>query len=417
VLAFGLVACGDDDEDGGGGGSGTDGGTSAEGGGGGDVTIYSSFPLQGTSRPQSEAIINGIELAFKEAGNEAAGVTIDYQSLDDATAQAGAWTPELESANAKRAAQDDSAVLYLGPFNSGAAAISIPITNEAGLAHISPTNTAVGLTSDDPGADEGEPEIYYPTGERNYARIVPKDTVQGAALATVMDEDGCTTVAVLHDQEVYGAGLAENIELASEGLGYEIVSNEGIDPKAPNYRSVAEGLAGQSVDCFAFSGITANGAVQLFKDVHAAIPDVQMYGPDGIAESPFFDPAEGGVPTEVGAQTKISIATLDPGSYGPEGEKFFETYSQEYNDETPETYAIYGYELGLLALDVLERAEDPTDRASVLEALFSTENRESLLGTYSLDENGDTTLTDYGIYAIEGGALVFDQKVEAAVAE
>ena len=121
-------------------------------------------------------------------------MTINFEPLDDSTAQAGAWTPEAESANAKRAAQDDSAVAYLGTFNSGAAAISIPILNEADLAMLSPGNTAVGLTSDEPGADTdiGEPDIYYPTGTRNYARIVPKDTVQGAALATLMDEDGCT---------------------------------------------------------------------------------------------------------------------------------------------------------------------------------------------------------------------------------
>ncbi len=161
---------------------------SAEGGeaSGGEVTIYSSLPLQGSSRPTGIAIQNGIELALEQAGNEAGGVTINFEPLDDSTAQAGAWTPEAESANAKRAAQDDSAVAYLGTFNSGAAAISIPILNEASLAMLSPGNTAVGLTSDEPGADTeiGEPEIYYPTGARNYARIVPKDTVQGAALAT-----------------------------------------------------------------------------------------------------------------------------------------------------------------------------------------------------------------------------------------
>ena len=40
----------------------------------------------------------------------------------------------------------------------------------------------------------GEPDKYYPTGQRTYTRIVPKDTIQGAALATVMKEDGCTKV-------------------------------------------------------------------------------------------------------------------------------------------------------------------------------------------------------------------------------
>ena len=405
ALALGLAACGDDDADEGGTGAPT--GSDAE-----SVTIYSSLPLQGASRPIGTALVNGMELAFKQAGNEAGGVRVSYVSLDDSTAQAGAWTPEAESANARRAIQDDSAVAYLGTFNSGAAAIAIPLLNEAGMAMLSPGNTAVGLTSDEPGADEGEPEIYYPAGERNYARIVPKDTVQGAALATVMDEDGCTRVAILNDREVYGAGLAENIEIASEGLGYEVVSNDGIDPRAANYRAVAESLAANDVDCFVFSGITANGAVQLFKDVAAALPDARLYGPDGVAESTFYDPADGGLPADVGSRTKVTVATLDPDEYSEAGQKFFADYEAEYGEPNPNPYAIYGYEAASLILDVLERAEDPTDRESVRQALFATEARDSVLGTYSIDENGDTTLTTYGVYQIADGELAFDQSVE-----
>ena len=411
VLSLGLVGCGDDDE--------SDPGAAPEPGGGAEetITIYSSLPLQGASRPIGTALVNGMQLAFDQAGNEAGGMQVEYISLDDSTAQAGAWTPEAESANARRAIADDTAVAYLGTFNSGAAAISIPLLNEAGMAMLSPGNTAVGLTSDAPGADQGEPEIYYPTGVRNYARIVPKDTIQGAALATVMDQDGCTTVAILHDREVYGAGLAENIEIASEGLDYEILTNEGIDPRAANYRSVASGLADGDVDCFVFSGITANGSVQLFKDVAAALPEAKLYGPDGVAESTFTDPADGGLPADVGSRVKVTVATLDPNEYSEAGQQFFADYEETYGEANPNPYAIYGYEAAALILDVLERAEDPTDRESVREAMFATEDRESVLGTYSIDENGDTTLTTYGVYRIEEGQLVFDQSVEGQPTE
>jgi branched-chain amino acid transport system substrate-binding protein len=379
-------------------------GTSSEGGAGGGaaLTIYSSLPLQGASRPIGEALVNGMQLAFDQAGSEAGGVAVDYVSLDDATAQAGAWTPEAESANARQAIQDGSAVAYLGTFNSGAAAIAIPLLNEAGLAMLSPGNTAVGLTSDQPGADTeaGEPGIYYPTGVRNYARIVPKDTVQGAALATIMDEDACTRVAILHDKEVYGAGLAENIEIASDALNFEIVTSEGIDGRSANYRSVASALAADRIDCFVFSGITANGAVQLYKDVAAALPEARLFGPDGVAEATFYDPAEGGLPAEVGARVKVTVATLSPDEYPEEGRQFFADYEAAYGDPNPNPYAIYGYEAARLILDVLDRAEDPTDR-------------ESVLGTYSIDENGDTTLTTYGVYGIAGGELAFERSVDS----
>jgi branched-chain amino acid transport system substrate-binding protein len=398
-----VAACGDDDDDDGGGGG---------GGAEGTAKVVSSLPLQGASRPQTTAMVNGMELALKQANNKAGDVTIEYESLDDSTAQAGTWTPEATSANARKAAQDDSVVAYIGEFNSGASAISLPILNEAGLAQVSPANTAVGLTTDEPGADQGEPDKYYPTGERHYVRIVPKDTIQGAALATLMTDEGCGNVYILNDKEVYGAGLSRNIESSAEEQGLEVLGNEGIDPKAPNFRSLASKMADAGTECFAFSGITANGAVQLFKDVSAAIPDAKLFGPDGVAESGFSDPAEGGIPADVASKVLVTVATLSPDQYPPEGRKFFSDFEKEYGEKNPDPYAIYGYEAMRLVLDTI--AEAGTDRQSVIDQLFETSGRESVLGTYDIDENGDTTLTDYGVYSIAGGELQFDRTIKAA---
>jgi branched-chain amino acid transport system substrate-binding protein len=409
AFALGMTACGDDDDEGGD-------GAAQEGGDGGTVNVYSSLPLQGASRPQTTAMVDGIKLALDQAGGKAGDVTIKYTSLDDSTAQAGTWTPEATQANARRVAGDDAAVAYIGEFNSGASAVSIPILNEVPIAQISPANTAVGLTSDEPGADTeaGEPDIYYPTGDRHYLRIVPKDTIQGAALATVMKKDGCTTTYILNDKEVYGAGLARNIEAAAEAQGLEVAGNEGIDPKAANFRSQASTIADAGADCFVFSGITANGAVQLYKDVSAAVPDAQLYGPDGVAESGFADPKEGGIPADVAAKTKVTVATLSPDQYPEEGQKFFSDFESEYGEPNPDPYAIYGYEAMKLVIDTCtELGADCSDRAAMIEGLFNTKGRESVLGTYDIDENGDTTLTDYGVYSIDGGELSFDETVKA----
>jgi len=410
IAAFGIAACGDDDDDGGGGGGQTNGEQAA----GGTKTIYSSLPLQGASRPQTTALVNGIKLALEQAGGKAGNFTVKYTSLDDSTAQAGTWTPEKTSANARRAAQDENVGAYIGEFNSGASAVSMPILNEAQVPQISPANTAVGLTSDEPGADEGEPAKYYPLGleKRHYVRIVPKDTIQGAALATVMKEDGCTNVAIANDKEVYGAGLARNIEQSLGDQGIEVAFNDGIDTKAPNYRSLAQRAQGEGADCFVFSGITANNGVQIFKDFAAALPEAQLYGPDGVAESGFADPKEGGIPASVARRVKVSVATLNPDSYPPEGREFFEQFAQKYGEQNPDPYAIYGYEAARLALDAIERSQTG-NKEDIIKALFSTKDRASVLGTYSIDENGDTTLTDYGIYKIEGGELVFDKTVKA----
>ncbi len=412
ISVFAIAACGDDEED-----SGSSGGssTSAEGGGAsGTVKVFSSLPLQGASRPQTTAMVQGIELALKQANNKAGNVTVEYESLDDSTAQAGTWTPEATSANARTVAQDDAAVAYIGEFNSGASAISMPILNEAGVAQVSPANTAVGLTTNEPGADKGEPDKYYPAGTRHYLRIVPKDTIQGAALATVMKEDGCQNAAMANDKEVYGAGLSRNIENSLTEQQVELAFNDGIDPKASNFRSLAGRAKSAGVDCFVFSGITANGAVQIFKDFAAALPQAQLYGPDGVAESGFSDPKEGGIPNSIASKVKVTVATLSPDEYPPEGQQFFSDYEKKYNEKNPDPYAIYGYEAMRLALDAIDRSGSG-EKADVLKAIFETKDRASVLGTYSIDENGDTTLTDYGVYSIDGGELKFETSVKAEV--
>ena len=408
VLALGVAACGEDEEEGGGGGG------TAEGT---ELTIYSSLPLQGTSKDQSEAVIDGEMLALQQAGGKIGKYTINYESLDDSTAQNPGTADEAQTAdNARKAVQDPTTIFYLGEFNSGGTKVSLPILNKAGIPQISPSNTAVGLTTDEPGADPGEPDKYYPTGERTYARIVPKDTIQGAALATIMQEDGCKTVAIANDKTTYGAGLARNVETSAKELGLEVTSNDGTDRNAPNYRSLAEGI---DADCFIGSGVTGENYIQLFKDVAAAQPDIKLYGPDGVAEAAFTDPKEGGIPADVGARTKVTVATLSPEEFEKQGieeaAKFFSDYEAEYGIAKPDPYAIYGYETMKLALDTLEAVGDKAnDRKAVIDQLINnTKGRKSVLGTYDIDENGDTTLTDYGLYTIDGGELTFDKVIKA----
>jgi branched-chain amino acid transport system substrate-binding protein len=406
AFGFGVAACGGDDNPSGGANAGGEKGGAAK-----SVTIYSSYPLQGAGRVQSEAAVNGSKLALEQASGKAGDIQVTYKPLDDATAQAANWTPEQTSTNARKAAQDDSTAVYLGEFNSGASAVAIPILNEAGIAQISPANTQVGLTTDEPGANPGEPDKFYPTGVRTYARIVPKDTIQGAALVTLMKEDGCTTVQMLNDKEVYGAGLARNIELSAKTQALKIASNEAIDKNAANYRSLAQKAAGAGADCVVFAGIVANNAVQVFKDFAAALPQAKLYGPDGVADPGFASPKEG-LPADVAARTKVSIATLSPDQYPPEGQEFFKNYASKYGEPNPSPYAIYGYEVMQLALDAIKRSKTG-EKADVVKALFSTKDRKSVIGTYSIDANGDTTLTDYGVYAIKNGELVFDKTIKA----
>ena len=398
ALSVGLAACGSSS-------------SSSSSSGGGTVDVYSSLPLQGASKAQTGALQQGIALAFDQAGNKAGDTKIKYTSLDDSTAQAGNWDPAQVAANARKAAQDKAAVAYIGEFNSGASAISIPILNQAGLGMISPANTYPGLTQSAAGVTEpGEPEKYYPTGKRNYARIVPNDLIQAAALITQMKADGCTSIAVANDKEVYGAGLARVLVKDAKTAGLKL-SNTGIQKDAANYRSYASGLKAAGVDCFLFSGVTANGAVQITKDVAAALPQAKLYGPDGICESGFTNPKSKGIPAALAPRFKCTVATLALKAT-PGGAQFLKDFQAKYNVSNPDPYAIYGYAAGQLVLDTIKAGG--TTKSDFITKLFATKDVQSVLGTYSIDANGDTTLTDYGLFIVgPDGNPQFDKAIKA----
>ncbi|MBV9048946.1 MAG: hypothetical protein JOY58_11790, partial [Solirubrobacterales bacterium] len=125
------------------------------------LTIYSSLPLQGPSSVTGQALLNGEQLALGQVGSRIGKYRIAFKSLDDATPLRGEWDPGQTTINANQALQDKTAVGYIGELNSGASAVSIPLLNRLGIAQISPTSSAIGLTVNGPAASPGEPQKYY----------------------------------------------------------------------------------------------------------------------------------------------------------------------------------------------------------------------------------------------------------------
>ena len=377
---------------------------------GNTVDIYSSLPMQGSSNVQTIPMVNGMKLALAQAGGKAGKYTVNFTALDDSTAAAGKWDPSQTAANARKVAADPKAVYYIGEFNSGASEISIPILNQGGIPQVSPANTYVGLTTSLPGSAPGEPGKYYPTGKRTYLRIVPIDSIQGAADLLAMKQAGCKKVAIANDKEAYGAGLAQLIELEKAEYGVTVVSNTGIDPTASNFRTYAQTIKSEGADCFFFSGIVSNGGVQIVKDVNAALPTARIFGPDGVCTSAWTQASQGGVPASIDPLIQCTVATQDLAAY-PGGKAFLAGYQGKYGSADPDPYAIYGYEVMKLGLDTIASlGANGDNKADVLKALFAIKDRKSVIGTYGFDANGDTTLKSYGLYSADKtGNLVFKE--------
>lgn len=361
---------------------------------------------------------NGAKLALAQAHGRAGRFAVRFTPLDDSVAQTGNWDPGQASANARKAAIDKRGAVYLGEYNSGATAISLPITNRAGLPQIT-VSSSVGLTQGGPGTAPGEPEKYYPSGTRTLVRVAATDNVQGQVLAQLPVQDGCANAAVVDDQEVFGKGLAEVVVAAAKRSGLQIVSTQGIDKQSANYRSLAAGLAARHAACFIFTGCTANGAVQLFKDVAHALPSAHLYGSDCVLTQDFYDPKQGGLPASVASRVHITAQVLPPDQYGPKGRAVFSEYSKRYGVAHPDTYAIYGYEMMELALTGLANASKAVKpdaaiadvRRATVTALHRIHDYHGALGTYSVKPSGDITLANLAVYGVKDAAPVFLRKI------
>jgi branched-chain amino acid transport system substrate-binding protein len=350
------------------------------------LTIVSSLPFTGSSNLQSTSIANGIRMALSESNFKVGDITVKYESWDDASPARGNWDPALEAANADRAIQDRSVVAYIGPYNSGAAKISMPKLNQAGLATISPSTSWPGLTK--PGLGEpNEPMVYRPSGQVTFFRVVPADDLQGEVAAQWAKELGATRVSILHDGELYGRGVASVFKKSAEKIGLTVTGYDKIDPKATNYRSLAVKLKQQSPDLLYFGGTTQTNAGQLAKDIRSAGLKIKYMVPDGCFESAFIEAAG---KENLEGNTYVTFGGVPPNKLTGSGKEFFDRYVKMYG-QAPEGYAAYGYEAAKVVLSAIAKAEKK-DRAGILSAIRETRDFPGVLGTWSFDANGDTTL-------------------------
>ena len=367
----------------------------------GTLKVVSSLPRTGSANAQTTTMVNGIKMAIDEVGGKVDGWTIEYEDMDDASPQRGNWDASIEAQNANRSVRDPKVIGYIGTYNSGAAKISMPILNKAGLVMISPGNTYTGLTK--PGTGEAnEPRVYRPTGKINYFRVVPADDLQGRMAADWSKELGCKTVYLLDDRELYGKGIADVFEKRAKELGITVLGREGIDSKASNYKALANKIKAAKPDLVYFGGTTQTNAGQIAKDLRSVGVEAKYMVPDGCFEKAFIEAAGA---ANLDGKTYITFGGLPADKLTGRGAEFRKAYLERYKTE-PEAYALYGYEAARALLDGVRRAKTK-DRAGILEAVAATKDFEGALGTWSFDENGDTTSRIMSGQTVENGEFKF----------
>jgi branched-chain amino acid transport system substrate-binding protein len=362
-----------------------------EGDGNPDYIVASDFPLQGSSRTQTEQIVAAIRLELQNRDWKAGDYKIGFQSCDDSTAQAGKWDSGKCSTNANAYAANDKVVGIIGTFNSGCAAIVIPVVNEAadgGIAMISPANTYPCLTVNLPGGcDASEPDKYYPSGTRNYARVVPADDYQGAAVAEFAQSKGIKKVFVLNDKEAYGLGVATTFKKAAASLGIEIAGFEAWDPKAASYEALFKKIQGTGADAVFLGGLIDENGAQVIKDKVAVLGpndgDVKLLAPDGFTTQATIDESGGAAK---GMFMSVAGVPIDQ-FQGPAKEFIDGLLAGPLAGKDIDPYAIYGAQAAQVLFDAIA-ASDGT-RSDIIAKMFETKVTDGLLGSFSINENGD----------------------------
>jgi branched-chain amino acid transport system substrate-binding protein len=366
---------------------------------GGQYLIASDLPLQGSGRTQTAQMTRAIKFVLKNHGWKAGKYSLAYQSCDDSTAQAGKWDSGKCSANANAYAQNKSVLGVIGTFNSGCAEIIIPVLNRAAggpVAMVSPANTYVGLTHGGAGTAAGEPGKYYPTGKRNYARVVAADDFQGAADALLAKSLGVKKVFILNDKEAYGLGVATNFRNAAKKLGLQVVGFTAWDGKASSYEALAVKIQASGAQGVFLGGLICENGGKLIKDIRNGAKNVKIMAPDG------FTPVSA-VVQEAGNSAEgmtVSVAGLPNSALKGAGQTFVKNFTKS-DKRAPDPYSVYAAQAAE-ALVAAIKTSDGT-RAGVTKQLFKIKLPNSILGNLSFNQNGDVTANPVTIYKVKSG--------------
>jgi branched-chain amino acid transport system substrate-binding protein len=369
---------------------------------GNQLAIYSSMPLQGPSAGISQEIVNGERLALSQAGGQIGQLKIGYVSLDDANPKTGGLDPSATATDAKTAAQDTSTIAYLGEYGSEATAVSLPLINAAGILQVSPGSPYIGLTSSlDAGQDE--PERFYPSGKRNFGRLQLSDRAQAVAQAKLMRALGVSKLYVVDDQNPFEVPLATLVGSEAEREGVALAAHDSITTTPGSvFSGEVEKIQKSGAQAVFFAGGGGAGTVALWRDLHRADPHLLLLGSSSLSAEAFtaaIGPAA--------SSTYLTTPVLALGDYPPDAGRVLEDYRRQFAGQ-PGAYALYGYEAMSVVLEAIRRAGSRgNDRQAVIDSFFATANRDSVLGRYSMQPDGETTLARYGVDRIVGGHARF----------
>ena len=335
------------------------------------LTVYVSSPAHGTSAAEGAAALAGARRALADAGGRAAGKRVRLRALSSTRPGDASWDPGTVEAGAERAAKDATAIAYVGELDRGGSAVSLPVTNRAGLLQISPGDGLTSLTTRPPGRPRAGPERYYPQEQRSFVRLVPSDLDVAQAMLAELPSPPART-AIVHTEGVAERELAGMLSYRLRRSGRPPVLVEPAREGRGERRALLEDLADERPAAILLAAAETAASRSLLAALAARLPSVAVVAAPPLATRR----TQGGLPSSAAAVTGVLPAHLQP----PRGRRLL----RSFGTDRPE--ALYAYDAMTLALDAIE-AGGP-DRRRVVAAGLRPRARSGATGDYSIRRTG-----------------------------
>ncbi|MFP4301891.1 MAG: branched-chain amino acid ABC transporter substrate-binding protein [Spirochaetaceae bacterium] len=278
----------------------------------------------------------------------------------------------------------EGVVAVIGHICSGATRSALGIYVSEEIVTISPSATSPPLTQ------SGEFPIFF--------RTIAPDDAQGRLQAQfVAEELELESVAILHDGQDYGRGLAD---FARESLEenypeVEVVLYEGITPGAVDYSAIVNRVADSDAEAVIYGGYHPE-ASKLVGQMLTQGLDIDFISGDGVKDETFVnvagDDAEGVYAS--GPQDTSSNSLFQEAA---------DAHREEYGED-PGPFFMNAYAAALAITHAIEVAES-TEADAIMDALRDTSVR-TPLGEISFDDRGDAEGVGFAMYQVQDGVFV-----------
>lgn len=356
-----------------------------------EIKIGINYELTGDVASYGQSSVDGIMMAFDEI-NAAGGINgkkIVPVQIDNKSDSAEATSV------ATRLMTQEKVVAQLGPATSGDFMATIPVAMQNQVPIISASATAdKGVTVD----DKGNINEYV-------FRLCFNDSFQGVTMANFAANNLSAKKAVIikDTSSDYGKGLAENFRATFEGLGGQIVAEEGYVGKDKDFNAILTNVKGKDFDVIFIPGYYQEAGL-IIKQARDLGIDAPVLGADGFDSPVLLELAGAEALNDVYYSNHYSSLDEDPLV-----KEFIAAYKEKKGTE-PNAFNALGYDLGKFIADAIERAGE-ADPVKVKDALASTKGFVGVTGTFDMGEDHNP-IKSAVVIGLENGAQATSVKVE-----